>query len=93
MQMTFTNEDGEDFSALRDAERWCRERNHATGPMQRSAPIGVHHAEDDEEVSLSKWSGMSRREQRSLDGRIEPVIGHDYKHGPVRLYLTGGPLA
>lgn len=91
MTRTFPNT-GEPFSGLHAAEAWCEENDHATGPTQRNEPIGVHHVEEGQVVSIPKWRAMNVGFVASLDGQLKPADG-SYKTGGVVLVLTGGPLA
>lgn len=57
---------GEDFSAFREAEKFARENGFSVGSMEREAPIGLAKGE----CYISKWRNMSRQDHKELDGTI-----------------------
>lgn len=70
---------GEDFGALRAAEAWLKDHGYDFGSMQGGHPIGVAKY-----AIISKWTRMTPKEQRDLDGRMESL---DWRTRSVTLYL------
>ncbi len=69
---------GEDFQAVRGAEKYLKDRGYITGSMQRNAPIGIM----DKSVccGISKWFNMTDDEHKTLDG---VMLSDSFRHDDV----------
>ncbi len=73
--LTFEN-DGEDFSAYRNATRYLNSNGYSFGSMCRDEPIGVMKGN----YCIAKWRNLSTNEKNSLDGRM---ISKDFRYDSV----------
>lgn len=75
---------GEEFQALKAAERWCIERGISYGSMQRGKPTGLLAGN----FQISKWRSMTSVEQRELDG----TMTGDFRNGPVHIRIKASAI-
>lgn len=76
---TFVN-DGNDFSANRDARKWLDENGYSYGSMQGSSPIAIFKGD----CIIAKWRNLSTQDKKLLHGTIE---SSDHRNGSVRVRI------
>lgn len=79
VQRTVFNSDGTDFSAMRDAEKWCEDNGISVGRMQAGCPRGLLRGDFD----IAKWRNLDKWDILQLDGTMKG----DMRHGPVVVEL------
>jgi len=79
---------GSDFSALRQAEAWCRERDYTMGCLQRGAPMGLKRGD----CFISKWRNMDAATRRIMDGEVHGE-GGSFREGWVEIRLRADERA
>lgn len=63
------------FQSYYAACEWLSENGYSYGSMQRDYPIGIMKGD----WSISKWSNMSAKEQKTLDG----IMTGEFREGEV----------
>ena len=79
--MRFENT-GERFSALRQAQEWCRDNGYSMGTMQRGAPMGVKRGD----CIISKWRHMDEATRQLMDGQVHGQ-GTSFRNGWVEIRI------
>lgn len=75
---------GSDFSAMREAERWIRERGWSVGPTDRSQIRAVMFGSD---WVISKWRNLTEHERATTHA----VLRGSNRHGPLTLHRIDQP--
>ena len=79
IEKTFEN-DGNDFSSIRDARKWLDENGYSYGPMCAMSPIAILKGN----VQIAKWRNLSTKDKKLLHGHIEQG---NYRSGPARVLI------
>lgn len=77
MKTTVTFNQVGTFAAFCAAEQWCRDNKISYGSMERGNPIGLMRGD----WAISKWTNMTKAEQRACDGIMTAKNG--FREGPV----------
>jgi hypothetical protein len=80
-QMTFQNDEPDNFSAFYQAEEFLKVRKYRVGSMDGDFPIGFVKGNSHIE-RIAKWTRISKDELNILDGMI---VSEDYRNGPVTI--------
>lgn len=73
------------FGAYYACEKWLRDLGCSTGSMERGNAIAVMFSDD---YSISKYSGLSKREKAATHGWITPLDDSRFRDAGVRFRVT-----
>jgi hypothetical protein len=70
---------GQAFSAISEAEKWCKENGYSVGTMCAEYPMGIKKGN----YHIEKWRNLSSEDIDKLDGHISG----EFRSGDVTITL------